>query len=543
MFLEKMLHMTYAGLEVPVRVVYDLPTNEYRTIADNLDSATAIQTQPVVRRSKNDYEKISQDAVKQKSSVNFVNNSLKLIISGKGKYSKNIDGAPKQISTPIGRNVSEQNGSNKTSTNSMHYEYLLPTLDEQKKLNTHQVYDDYNDDNKDENRYLFENRRQANTVPPKEMSVRYEKYPTPAHSFLVDPMIPSNLPVMSTIYSPYLFNSIPQYYLPSDIQRQYPSPVAQYFPIVIRDPFQSILNYFSDLIEYGPTADVCQRTFSQTPFSNLDESHSYSNRMSRSTRIALHKTLNKHLVRKLHMRNDSPIDYSEQRHDNEKTFVKSTKGYLSRTKRNPSRRESHNKFHSDHQLKRNDAMIKKTNKAVEERPLTENPQKDRSTDVGPQITKLIVRRGGVAIAGAGGIATAGSGGTAIVGAGGTAFTTPASSGGVAVVGPGGKVIKVSDLTNVLSGRADATVAATGAGPATFTSKNGEVFTTSANTGGMALVTPGGKVLGISDAENFEKNIKAKELTKELQVPVGARLLTTGPIIYYNPIYPQDSFRK
>ncbi|KAL1138693.1 hypothetical protein AAG570_008755 [Ranatra chinensis] len=58
---------------------------------------------------------------------------------------------------------------------------------------------------------------------------------------------------------------------------------------------------------------------------------------------------------------------------------------------------------------------------------------------GPQIMRLKVRNGGVAIAGPGGIATAGSGGTAIVGPGGTAYT---SSDGIAVVGPGGKLIHV-----------------------------------------------------------------------------------------------------
>jgi hypothetical protein len=58
---------------------------------------------------------------------------------------------------------------------------------------------------------------------------------------------------------------------------------------------------------------------------------------------------------------------------------------------------------------------------------------------GPQIMRLKVRKGGVAIAGPGGIATAGAGGTAIVGPGGTAYASPS---GTAIVGPGGKVIQL-----------------------------------------------------------------------------------------------------
>uniref|UniRef100_T1IA72 Uncharacterized protein n=1 Tax=Rhodnius prolixus TaxID=13249 RepID=T1IA72_RHOPR len=60
----------------------------------------------------------------------------------------------------------------------------------------------------------------------------------------------------------------------------------------------------------------------------------------------------------------------------------------------------------------------------------------------PNIMKLKVRRGGIAIAGPGGIATAGSGGTTIVGPGGTAYTPPDAT---AVVGPGGRVVHISNF--------------------------------------------------------------------------------------------------
>ncbi|KAL6953417.1 hypothetical protein U1Q18_050592, partial [Sarracenia purpurea var. burkii] len=135
----------------------------------------------------------------------------------------------------------------------------------------------------------------------------------------------------------------------------------------------------------------------------------------------------------------------------------------------------------------------------------------------------------------------------------SAFTTPASSGGVAMVGPGGKVVNVSDLTNVLYGRtSNANVAATGAGHATFTTRDGQVFTTSDNTGGVALVNPSGGLFGVSDEDNLQQlqpqqqqqqqqqlqqqRAKTKQ-PNEVQLPAGARLLTTGPIIYYNPVYP------
>lgn len=62
---------------------------------------------------------------------------------------------------------------------------------------------------------------------------------------------------------------------------------------------------------------------------------------------------------------------------------------------------------------------------------------DKATGTGIFINRMIVRKGGVAIAGPGGIATAGSGGTAIVGPNGVAYTQP---NGVAIAGPGSKVI-------------------------------------------------------------------------------------------------------
>lgn len=129
-----------------------------------------------------------------------------------------------------------------------------------------------------------------------------------------------------------------------------------YFPFVINNPFNEIWSGITNIVEYGPEADVCRK----------------SNKKAR-------------------------------------------------------RRESHN--------------------APTEIEITS----PRSSDSGanfPQITRMKVRRGGVAIAGPGGIATAGSGGTAIVGPGGTAYTTRR---GTAVVGPGGKVVHVPQFPVFNSG--------------------------------------------------------------------------------------------
>lgn len=55
------------------------------------------------------------------------------------------------------------------------------------------------------------------------------------------------------------------------------------------------------------------------------------------------------------------------------------------------------------------------------------------------IQRLRVRQGGISIAGAGGVATSGSGGTSIVGPGGLALSHPRS---LSVVGPGARVISI-----------------------------------------------------------------------------------------------------
>ncbi|CAI6349145.1 unnamed protein product [Macrosiphum euphorbiae] len=38
------------------------------------------------------------------------------------------------------------------------------------------------------------------------------------------------------------------------------SPWADYFPILIKDPLQTMMNSFSEIIEYGPAADICRHS-------------------------------------------------------------------------------------------------------------------------------------------------------------------------------------------------------------------------------------------------------------------------------------------
>ncbi|XP_059471316.1 mucin-2-like [Neocloeon triangulifer] len=63
--------------------------------------------------------------------------------------------------------------------------------------------------------------------------------------------------------------------------------------------------------------------------------------------------------------------------------------------------------------------------------------------------RLVITKGGIAIAGPGGIADSGEGGTSIVGPGGTAYSSP---NGVSVVGPGGKVVMQADGTERILAR-------------------------------------------------------------------------------------------
>jgi hypothetical protein len=214
-------------------------------------------------------------------------------------------------------------------------------------------------------------------------------------------------------------------------------------------------NMLTNMIEYGPEADVCKKT--------------KSFRQGRSRFMLSEK-------------DDSVIRSGEEIVGK---FLIMENGGLRETGVNVNPLEMGKKMPED---------ISTEDK--EENIGEERKSKDENTEVimetggkgngGPFITRLMVRKGGVSIAGPGGIATAGSGGTAIVGPGGVAYTSP---NGLAVVGPGGKVVGLPS----------------GADLSVLTS---EVTASASNSEGS---TP-----------------------RFLNIPPGGRVVATGPVVYFHP---------
>ncbi|XP_033611328.1 uncharacterized protein LOC111874400 isoform X2 [Cryptotermes secundus] len=234
-------------------------------------------------------------------------------------------------------------------------------------------------------------------------------------------------------------------------------PFAGYFPIVIKDPFLSMYNMLTNMVEYGPEADVCKKT--------------KSFRQGRS--------------RSLLSDNDESITRSDEV-TAEKVLIMENGGWRETGK-------DGNPLQMERKMPEDVTTGDKEENRGEER---ENKDDSQNTEVimetggkgngGPFITRLMVRKGGVSIAGPGGIATAGSGGTAIVGPGGIAYTSP---NGLAVVGPGGKVVGLpsgADLSLVAS----------------------KVTASDSNSEGS---TP-----------------------RLLNIPSGGKVVATGPVVYFHP---------
>ena len=239
-------------------------------------------------------------------------------------------------------------------------------------------------------------------------------------------------------------------------------PLANYFPIVIKDPFLSMYNMFTNMIEYGPEADICRKTKSFRQGRNIlmlsDEDESLT-----KSEVVADKVLN--------MENGGGKEISKNGiplREERKTPDDVTK---------EDRAERDNENYGD------DAKKKK--KKEEDESTEVIMQAGGNGNAGPYITRLLVRKGGVSIAGPGGIATAGSGGTAIVGPGGVVYTSP---NGLAVVGPGGKVVSLP----------------TGADLSVLTSN----VTTSS-----------------SDSEGS---------TPRFNIPPGGKVVATGPVVYFHP---------
>lgn len=263
---------------------------------------------------------------------------------------------------------------------------------------------------------------------------------------------------------------------------EWTSPWADYFPILINDPFQSVMNSFSEIIEYGPAADICRHGTALTATATAGDADrpDGSSRLKRSRRHAT---------------------------DEEKGLLRP-----SRPNQAAATTTEQPKLHWGG-----------------ERPAAG----EHNGDTGPQIKRLVVRRGGVAIAGPGGIATAGTGGTAIVGPGGTAYSTKdtASAGssdvpaaGVSMAGYGPYVMQRGPppppppgpyATYPYNGYAD------GGGTAVLSS-DGVTYTFPVPSRGLTAAGTG------------SGGPSAPHAGRQISLPDGAKLIATGPIVYYNP---------
>ena len=189
-------------------------------------------------------------------------------------------------------------------------------------------------------------------------------------------------------------------------KQQQPQPqqqwvLANYFPIIIRNPLQEIASAISGVVQYGPNASL-------TPI---------------NCRL--------------------PRDVGEQQLNNLNLNEMAIK--MSEMLSNLKTRKIDNDDYDDNDIE-NIRLILKDKKPV---TLSGNENKRywnrENTGNGIFIHRIKVRHGGVAIAGPNGIATAGNGGTAIVGPNGWALTQPNS---VAIAGPGSRVIGVDPTTDL-----------------------------------------------------------------------------------------------
>ncbi|NP_001164467.1 uncharacterized protein LOC100327241 [Bombyx mori] len=229
---------------------------------------------------------------------------------------------------------------------------------------------------------------------------------------------------------------------PSPFQFQWP--FASFFPVLIRDPFISILNGggWNSFIEYGQNADVCTRKQKAAEKDILLQDNVLENE----------ETLNDNkfkLIDRLNSREGRAIKKRTIPHGSGHQVIEDTKFMkISRTKPTTTQRPF--------QITKLDHKTKtSTSEEGDLRfPFGDFTWFGNKKPVAPSpgffINRLKVRRGGVAIAGPGGVATAGKGGTAIVGPGGLAYTQP---GGLAVAGPDARVVALSseaDLTSIVS---------------------------------------------------------------------------------------------
>ncbi|XP_063220436.1 uncharacterized protein LOC134529853 isoform X2 [Bacillus rossius redtenbacheri] len=206
--------------------------------------------------------------------------------------------------------------------------------------------------------------------------------------------------------------------------RQYYWPFADYFPIVINDPFLAAYNAFYNVFEYGPEADICGRLLAlrNNPARDALAAHN----------AALYRI--------------NPLVTSSVRSDYVPAATEIT---LANAHVKPISAADPHSVHStvsSPQAGTGSESGEEEQTVDDMKPTVIIMSTNDTTRNATFITKLVVRKGGVSIAGPGGIATAGSGGLAIVGPGGVAYTSP---NGMAIVGPGGKVVALPSGAEVV----------------------------------------------------------------------------------------------
>ncbi|XP_022178271.1 uncharacterized protein LOC111039205 isoform X2 [Myzus persicae] len=293
------------------------------------------------------------------------------------------------------------------------------------------------------------------------------------------------------------------------------SPWADYFPILIKDPLQTMMNSFSEIIEYGPAADICRHGTADYAAPTSEDANRLDGALvsSRTTR----RMVGGGMV--------SAIRPETRR----------------RSRRNTAAQRSEEEKGA---LLNHVRPFKQTTTTAAPEPsklfgwTPDKEATEHNGDTGPQIKRLVVRRGGVAIAGPGGIATAGSGGTAIVGPGGSAYSNkhtasgssadaPMPAGGISMAGYGPQMVQ----------------APTGYYAPYPPQNNGFGRSLDAGAGGTAYLSTDGVAYTFPTASRgltASQRRRGGGEGREISLPDGAKLIATGPIVYYNP---EPSVRK
>ncbi|CAK1552486.1 unnamed protein product [Leptosia nina] len=214
-------------------------------------------------------------------------------------------------------------------------------------------------------------------------------------------------------------------------------PFAQYFPLIIKDPFLTLSQGggWNNLFEYGQSADVCSRKQKSVEDIDNTEEVYVENIPADETNLnplEEHHTREGRALKKRTINNNPSTQQVDSDKKAKKIYV--TKPVTTNTRKTTKKPYIVEEIEEQKDEESGDLRF----------PFSDFGWFGNKKPVAPSpgffINKLRVRKGGVAIAGPGGVATAGRGGTAIVGPGGLAYTQP---GGLAVAGPAARVVALS----------------------------------------------------------------------------------------------------